>query len=313
MDDSSPKILQPITQPWSVHGRHPDISSHDDFPPLGTPPPPPTRPPPHDSIRTELPNTPICLPSPIKLDTPKHPSFSQDSLFAGLIYPSTSFQFRSLPVLLNYSLPPPLATIVLPPYKVPVEFETILLKLDIRAPMAAQRRLDPMEVCKYLDESQDLKLRFAIYKLKQDGLIETVEFVKLKCLQSILAMFCERNTENITRRISFLSNKQNKDAMDNWRLQVISILTEHANRAGRYIVAKVEAGSPVAPQATVKISHISRKENPLDRDTISFITILQLAALWDEDKYKWYINGFEKGEFTKMMEKRVKAFGRLSQ
>ncbi|KAK6529800.1 hypothetical protein TWF281_008959 [Arthrobotrys megalospora] len=37
----------------------------------------------------------------------------------------------------------------------------------------------------------------------------------------------------------------------------------------------------------------------------SFVTMLQLAALWDNDKYKAYIAEFEPSRYTRMMKKRV--------
>ncbi|KAF3929105.1 hypothetical protein ABW20_dc0107490 [Dactylellina cionopaga] len=150
------------------------------------------------------------------------------------------------------------------------------------------------EIPTSLTEPQDLKLRFAAYKLKRDGLIETVEFVRLKCLQSLLPMFEEINVNKMIKRVKALSAKLVKTSMDKWRIE--------------YIELRADATSPTG--ASNGTSNGNGYRNPIEPDkyTISFITILHLAALWDKNKYQWYAEGFEPSGFYAMMAKRCRAF-----
>ncbi|KAF3937626.1 hypothetical protein ABW19_dt0206827 [Dactylella cylindrospora] len=47
----------------------------------------------------------------------------------------------------------------------------------------------------------------------------------------------------------------------------------------------------------------------MDSGVVSLVASLQVATLWDSEKYGWYVEGFDRSKFVEMMEKRVKVFG----
>ncbi|EPS43061.1 hypothetical protein H072_2861 [Dactylellina haptotyla CBS 200.50] len=157
-----------------------------------------------------------------------------------------------------------------------------------------------------LNDSQDMKLRFAAYKLKKAGLYETVEFIRMKCLQSLLAMFEETDMKTLIKRLILVARDPIKNSTNLWQLKVISILFTHTTRAREYISTRIDADMP--PGTRQANGSGIRNQTPLDLITSSFVTILQLAALWQKEKYAWYIDGFKQGCFPEMMERRNKVF-----
>ncbi|KAK6334094.1 hypothetical protein TWF696_002596 [Orbilia brochopaga] len=144
----------------------------------------------------------------------------------------------------------------------------------------------------------DYGIRMALYRLKQEGVEEVVEYVRLKCLQNLLAKFEEPSIDKLVDKIKEMHRLK---TMEQWRTTYIAVLFEHTTRARRCI-------KKLSP--TISTDHepdVGTAVKP-DREALSLIAILQLATLWDEQNYSGYTKDNEKSQFVDIIQKRVKAF-----
>ncbi|KAJ6263433.1 hypothetical protein Dda_1996 [Drechslerella dactyloides] len=158
---------------------------------------------------------------------------------------------------------------------------------------------------------QGLRLRFALYKMKREGLldnadvdemclrnIELVEHVRLKCLQSLLARFEETRIDKL---IDLIREMYRRKLLEEWRRTYLAVLFEHTTRARRCINRLAESESSTS-------SPTRSNETEVDKYTISLIAILQLAELWNPEEFKWYTEDCERGRFVEAISKRVRVF-----
>ncbi|KAK6497779.1 hypothetical protein TWF481_012181 [Arthrobotrys musiformis] len=224
----------------------------------------------------------------------------------------------------------------------------------------------------YLNEVQEMKLRFAIHKLGLHGLEELIASTRFYVLRVLVAAFEETDVNQIWKK--YVTIGRDPCAGYSYSLnRKVQVLMTHLRQAGRHCFLQFQKKyqmGVVNPMSSLAIRSqeteprdeqsngkgkgkvvVSTRENdhpkgktidkksppgnssriqplvssgngsngsssnkgspkkrltnvPFDSGYKSFAMILQLASIWDENKYRWYIDAFEEFKFTELIRLR---------
>ncbi|EWC46261.1 hypothetical protein DRE_04432 [Drechslerella stenobrocha 248] len=138
---------------------------------------------------------------------------------------------------------------------------------------------------------------------------DAIEFVRLKCLQNLLARFEE---PSIAALIAQIKEMHRTNKLERWRVVHLAILFEHTTRARRAISRLSEVATPAVATFTTVGSASGGEGSVLegiDKEMASMVAVLQLAALWDPNRYSWYVEDYKCSRFVQAIAKRVKVLG----